>query len=110
MDSVNYISREALRAELRRLLGRAYVPEAGSPAARMASQRGEPLPCSSNLGGGRVLGTNPVRTWQVATIPMDSEQRRGSAVGIATGGLQETSAPGCAWVTTGPTECRDVSS
>lgn len=85
MDSVNYISREALRAELRRLLGRAYVPEAGSPAARMASQRGEPLPCSSNLGGGRVLGTNPVRTWQVATIPMDSGQRRGSGVGIATG-------------------------
>lgn len=88
MDSVNYISREALRAELRRLLGRAYVPEAGSPAARMASQRGEPLPCSSNLGGGRVLGTNPVRTWQVATIPMDSGQRRESGVGIATGGYK----------------------
>lgn len=83
---MNYISREALRAEQRRLLGRAYVPEAGSPGARMASQRGEPLPGADYLGGGRVLGTNPFRTLQVATIPVDAGQRRGSGVGIATGG------------------------
>lgn len=86
---MNYISREALRAEQRRLLGRAYVPEAGSPAARMASQRGEPLPGADYLGGGRVLGTNPVRTLQVATIPVDAGQRRGSGVGIATGGRRD---------------------
>lgn len=62
------------------------MPEAGSPAARMASQRGEPLPGADYLGGGRVLGINPVRTLQVATIPVDAGQRRGSGVGIATGG------------------------
>lgn len=89
MDSVNYISREALRAEQRRLLGRAYVPEAGSPAARMASQRGEPLQGADYLGGGRVLGTNLVRTWQVATIPVDAGQKKGSRVGIATGGRRD---------------------
>lgn len=62
MDSVNYISHEAPRAEKRRLLGRAYVPEAGSQAAGMASQRGEPLTGVGYLGGGRVLGTNIGRT------------------------------------------------
>lgn len=58
---MNYISRQALRSEQRSLPGKAYVPEAGSPAARMASQRGEPLHCAGYLGCGRALGTNLVR-------------------------------------------------
>lgn len=62
MGSVNYISREAPRAEKRRLLGRAFVPEAGSQATGMASQRGEQLTVVGYFGGGRVLGTNIGRT------------------------------------------------
>lgn len=62
MGSVNYISREAPRAEKPRLLGRAYVPEAGSQATRMANPRGEPFTGVGYFGGGRVLGPNTGRT------------------------------------------------
>lgn len=106
MDSGNYISREAVRSEKRRLLGRAYVPEAGSPAARMASQRGEPLTGAALLSGGRVLGLTLAGPGRPRPFTLNVGQRRGSGVGIATGGAGvggETSFRGCTVITLGPT-------